>query len=41
VKMSDKLALAVGYAVRHNTDPPPAFKKTDTLTTVNLVYQIK
>jgi putative salt-induced outer membrane protein len=41
VKMSDKLALAVGYAVRYNTDPPPAFKKTDTLTTVNLVYQIK
>ena len=41
VKISDKLALAVGYAVRHNTDPPPAFKKTDTLTTVNLVYQIK
>jgi len=41
VKMSDKLALAVGYAVRYNSDPPPAFKKTDTLTTVNLVYQIK
>jgi putative salt-induced outer membrane protein len=41
VKMSDKLALAVGYAVRYNSDPPPAFKKTDTLTTMNLVYQIK
>ena len=41
VKMSDKLALAVGYAVRYNSAPPPAFKKTDTLTTVNLVYQIK
>lgn len=41
VKMSDVLALAVGYSVRHNTDPPPAFKKTDTLTTVNLVYQFK
>ena len=23
--MSDKLALALGYAVRHNTDPPPGF----------------
>jgi len=41
VKMSDKLALAVGYAVRHNTDPPPGFKKTDTLTTANVVYEVK
>ena len=41
VKMSDRLALAVGYAVRNNTDPPPAFKKTDTLTTLNIVYQFK
>lgn len=41
VKMSDRLALAVGYAVRHNTDPPPGFKKTDTQSTVNLVYEVK
>ena len=41
VKMSDRLALAVGYAVRHNTAPPAGFKKTDTLTTVNLVYEVK
>lgn len=41
VKMTDMLALAVGYSVRHNTDPPAGFKKTDTLTTVNLVYEIK
>lgn len=41
VKMSDKLALAVGFAVRHNTDAPDGFKSTDKLTTVNLVYQIK
>ncbi len=41
VKMTDVLALAVGYAVRHNTDPPAEFKKTDTLTTINLVYEIK
>jgi putative salt-induced outer membrane protein len=41
VKMTDVLALALGYSVRHNTDPPPNFKKTDTLTTVNLVYEIK
>ncbi|MEZ5499911.1 MAG: DUF481 domain-containing protein [Steroidobacteraceae bacterium] len=38
VKMSDALALAVGVGVRYNTDPPVGLKKTDTLTTVNLVY---
>lgn len=41
VRMTEVLALAVGYAVRHNTDPPEGFKKTDTLTTLNLVYEIK
>lgn len=41
VKMTDVLALALGYSVRHNTDPPIGFRKTDTLTTVNLVYEIK
>ncbi len=41
VKMTDVLALAVGYGVRHNSNPPVEFKKTDTLTTINLVYDIK
>ncbi|HMA12664.1 MAG TPA: DUF481 domain-containing protein, partial [Steroidobacteraceae bacterium] len=41
VKMSDRLALAVAYQVRHNSDPPAGFKKTDTLSTLNLVYEIK
>jgi putative salt-induced outer membrane protein len=41
VKMTDVLALAVGYGVRHNSNPPAEFKKTDTLTTINLVYDIK
>jgi putative salt-induced outer membrane protein len=41
VKMTDRMALAVGYAVRHNTNPPDGFEKTDTLTTVNLVYEVK
>ena len=36
-----RLALAVGYSVRHNTDPPVGFEKTDTLTTINLVYELK
>jgi len=41
VKISNVLALAAGYSIRHNTDPPINFKKTDTLTTLNLVYEIK
>ncbi|HEY5808348.1 MAG TPA: DUF481 domain-containing protein [Povalibacter sp.] len=41
VRMTGTLALGVGYSVRHNTDPPLGFEKTDTLTTVNLVYEIK
>ena len=38
VKMSDALALQVGWSVRHNTDVPVGTKNTDTLTTVSLVY---
>lgn len=41
VNMSAKFALAVGFGVRYNSDPPPLAKATDTLTTVNLVYTIK
>lgn len=41
VRMTEVLALAVGYAVRHNTDPPDGFEETDTLTTLNLVYEFK
>jgi putative salt-induced outer membrane protein len=41
VKINTRLALAVGYSVRDNTNPPTGFKKTDTLTTLNLVYEIK
>jgi len=41
VKMTDRIALSVAYALRHNTDPPAGFKKTDTLTTLNLVYEVK
>lgn len=41
VKVNTKLALAVGYVVRYNTDPTPGFKKEDTLTTVNLVFEFK
>ena len=39
--MSERLALAFGYGVRYNSDPSPAIKKLDQMTTVNIVYNIK
>ena len=41
VKITQVLALAAGYTVRHNSKPPQGFKNTDTLTTLNLVYEFK
>lgn len=41
VKVSERVALSVGYGVRYNTDPPDGFKKADMLSTVNLVYEVK
>jgi putative salt-induced outer membrane protein len=42
VRMNASLALAVGLQVRNNTNPPAgAVKRTDTLTTINLVYDLK
>jgi putative salt-induced outer membrane protein len=41
VNMTDVLALSVGIGVRYNTDPPAGSESTDTLFTVNLVYNIK
>lgn len=38
VKMFEQFAVKGGVQVRHNTDVPFNRKKTDTLTTVNLVY---
>jgi putative salt-induced outer membrane protein YdiY len=38
VKISDKLALSVGYGITDNTKPPPPLKKIDTVTSVNLVF---
>lgn len=38
VSMTKKLALKVGFQVRYNSDVQPGIKKTDTLTTTNLVY---
>jgi putative salt-induced outer membrane protein len=39
--MTDTLALSFGYGIRYNTDPSPGSKRTDQLTTVNVVYNIK
>jgi len=41
VNMTKSFALAVGFGVRYNSDPPPLADATDTLTTVNLVYSIQ
>ena len=41
VSMTQSLALAVGFGVRYNSDPPPLSESTDTLTTINLVYNIQ
>jgi putative salt-induced outer membrane protein len=41
VAINETLALAVGIGVRYNSDPPAGSESTDTLFTVNLVYNIK
>jgi putative salt-induced outer membrane protein YdiY len=38
VKMTDKLALSVGYGITNNSNPPATIKKLDTVATVNLVF---
>ena len=38
VSINEKFAIKTGLQVRHNTDVIAPVKKTDTLTTVNLVY---
>lgn len=38
VKMSDKLALSLGYAIQDNTKAVAPVKKLDSVETVNLVY---
>jgi putative salt-induced outer membrane protein len=41
VTMTPSFALAVGFGIRYNSDPPPLAQSTDTLTTINLVYNMK
>jgi putative salt-induced outer membrane protein len=38
VSMTQKLALKVGFQIRHNSHVQPGVSKSDTLTTTNLVY---
>lgn len=38
VALNSRLSLSTGVTWTHNTDVEPGRKKTDTLTTVNLVY---
>ena len=38
VKMNSRLSLAAGFSVLENTNPPAGLKRTDTITTLNLVY---
>ncbi len=38
VTITGALGLRVGFQVRHNTDVDPGIEKTDTLTTVGLIY---
>ena len=41
VSMTKSFALAVGFGIRYNSDPPALADDLDTLTTINLVYNIK
>jgi len=41
VTINGALALRLGYQVRHNTDVLPGTEKTDTLTTIGLIYEKK
>lgn len=38
VKVSNRLALSLGYTLQDNTSPPAGLKKLDTSETVNLVF---
>jgi putative salt-induced outer membrane protein len=41
VTINGALGLRVGYQIRHNTDVTPGLEKTDTLTTLGLIYETK
>ena len=39
--MTNRLALAAGYQLTDNSQPPAGSGRRDTLTTLNLVYEMK
>jgi putative salt-induced outer membrane protein len=41
VKVSNRLALAAGYTLKDNSNPPPGSGHRDTLTTLSLVFDTK
>jgi putative salt-induced outer membrane protein len=41
VKMTGRLSLSAGYKLIDNSTPPPGTGRRDTLTTLNLVYELK
>ncbi len=41
VAINSRVSMKAGFTVRHNTDVEPGRKKTDTLTTLNLVYNFR
>jgi putative salt-induced outer membrane protein len=41
VKMTNVLALSAGYGLVRNSNPPPGIGASATLTTLNLVYELK
>ena len=40
VSMTKKLSIKLGFQVRHNSQVLPGIRRTDTLTTTNLVYNL-
>lgn len=41
VAINSRFSVKLGYEVRHNTEVPEGAEKTDTVSTVNLVYSFK
>lgn len=41
VAMNEKFSLKAGILMRHNTDPAPGADDTDTISSINLVYNFK
>lgn len=38
LKVNNRISMSAGYELRHNTDVGPGIERTDTLTTLNLIF---